>query len=261
MREFFKIPGFPTVIVLGADGVERDRVVGFDGDAAGFVSTLQDWAENKKTLFKYLETWAKDTTDVEWNYRIARRYESRYQNGLGQRYWRNVLKFDPDNQTGYWEEAVFNMAINSIREKSNPAPLQELMAATTNPDYRRSGYFALVRHFESSGDLEKTVTIYEKALQEFPQSTSFLNGFAWFIYEHKQSDRYLQGIKYAEQAVRLEPDADYLWDTLAWLYNAIDEHQKAVEAISKALQLSPDSDYFKQTLTKMKYDLENNSPK
>ncbi len=257
LKEFFKMPGFPTVIVLGPDGVERDRVVGFGGDAARFIAMLEDWAVNKKTLFSLLQTWAKDTTDVEWNYRVAVRYVARYQREFAQRYWNNILKFDPENIAGYTEEAKFHSALYAATEKADPEPLQNFIAKTDNAEYLKTGYVSLIRYYESQGEAKHALQLYAKALEKFPNSVDLLNGCAWFIYEQKLRDEYERGIRLAKRALKLEPKAEYVWDTLAWLYNANGQYKEAVDAMSRALELSPDSDYFKQTLFKMKNDLAN----
>jgi len=67
LRDFFNMIGFPTIIVLGSDGVERDRIVGFGGDAEAFMEKLRNWAQGRETLYSYLEQWADDTTNVEYN--------------------------------------------------------------------------------------------------------------------------------------------------------------------------------------------------
>ena len=123
MREFFNMQGFPTIVVLGSDGVELDRRVGFGGNAEDFVVILQDWAENKNTLFSYLKKWAKDTTDVEWNYRIAMRYVDRFQTDFAQRFWHNVLTLDPQNTAGYHKIAEFNLALHEARTKTETKKL------------------------------------------------------------------------------------------------------------------------------------------
>jgi len=257
LKDFFKMPGFPTVIVLGPDGVERDRMVGFGGDADLFVETLKSWSKNQQTLFSYLQTWAKDTTDVEWNYRIAQRYEQRYQNEFAQRFWKNVIQFDPENVAGYMEEATFRLSLYAAKEKSNPKPLRLFLAKTQDAEYLKSGYFALIQYYQANKDVEKTLEWYNIALQKFPDSIDMLNGCAWFIFETKIKDSYARGIRLARHALELDPKADYVWDTLAWLYHANGDYKEAVDAMSKALALLPDSDYFKQTLLKMKNDLEN----
>lgn len=251
--------GFPTVIVLGADGIELDRTVGFDGHAENFVATLNDWAENNNTLYAFLEKWAQDTTDVEWNYRIALRYVDRYQHTLAVRFLRNVLSLDPDNKAGYKKDAEFHLALHEARSDGNPAKLAEHLETESDTDRLELGYFALARVYEGQNDVANAVRVYEMALEKMPDNANMMNAAAWFIYEQKASQHYAWGIKAAQKAVELAPESASIWDTLAWLYHSDEQYQLAIQAMSRAAELEPDVDYFKQSLQKMKNDLKQKS--
>lgn len=253
------MPGFPTVIVLGADGIELDRTIGFDGDAEKFVMVLQDWSQNKNTLYAYLTEWAKDASDVEWNYRIAERYIDRYQDELALRFWHNILSLDPENKTGYRKAAEFNVALHAARRAGNPTQLAVHLEREMDLERLKLGYLALARVYEGQNDVPNAVKVYQAALEKLPDNTNIMNSAAWFIYEQKATQHYAWGIKTAQRAVELEPQAASIWDTLAWLYHSDGQYHMAVQAMSKAVALEPDIDYFKQSLQKMKNDLQKNS--
>lgn len=259
MREFFTMMGFPTVIVLGADGVELDRMIGFGGDASQFVETIEDWSQNEDTIFSFLEQWAKDTTDVEWNYRIAKRYVDRYQTEFAQRFFHNVLKLDPQDNAGYKRSAEFNIALHEARTESNPDRLAALLETETDQDRLRAGYFSLARVYEGKNDVEKTIATYKAGLEKMPNDAGMMNAAAWFIYEQKASDYYGWGISMAQKAVELLPKEASIWDTLAWLLHTDGQYKAAVDAMSKVVDLDPSSEYSKQMLQQMKNDLEKNS--
>ena len=64
-----------------------------------------------------------------------------------------------------------------------------------------------------------------------------MNEYAWSIFTYKLQDKYKYGIELAEKAVKLKPkDAD-IWDTLAWLYFADGNNQKAISAMKKAVKI------------------------
>ena len=245
---------FPTIIVLRADGVELDRHAGFDGDADKFIAMLKNWSENKNTLYSYLEEWAQDTTDVEWNHRIAERYVDRFQTNLAQRFWHNVLKLDPQNETGYVPVAEFNIALHQARSNGETEKLSMLLETESDPDRLRAGFFILARVYESRNDVDKAVKTYQRALEKMPDDAGFMNACAWFIYEQQARDYYDLGIELAQQAVKLSPEDAGIWDTLAWLLHSDGQYQQAVDAMSKAVELEPDVDYFIQSLKRMKND-------
>lgn len=251
--------GFPTVLVLGSDGVELDRMVGFDGDAKNFVTTLDDWSQNKNTIFSYLKQWAKDTTDVEWNHRIAMRYVDRYQSDFAQRFFQNVLKLDPQDNTGYKKSAEFNIALNDARTNGNPEKLADVLEHETDAERMRLGYRSLARVYEGKNDIENTIATYKTGLEKLPNDAGMMNEAAWFIYEQKASNYYDWGIQIAKKAVEMEPQKASIWDTLAWLLNSNRQYKEAVEAMTKAAQLEPKIEYFQQSLQKMKDDMQKNS--
>jgi tetratricopeptide (TPR) repeat protein len=255
LREFFKMRGFPTIVVLAPDGLERDRMVGFDGDSEKFMTTLEDWAVDKNTIVSYLNRWAKDSTDVEWNYRIAERYINRGQSDLSQPFFNRVVRLDADDVNGYLPETHFQLAVHQLRNLSNPAPLNELMAAETDLGRLNAGYSILISFYEDQKDTVKTVDAYREALKKLPDSSHMMNGCAWFIHTNSLKDLYSWGIEVAERAVALEPDDAAIWDTLAWIYHDAGRLDKAVDAAQKSLDLAPKVQYHIDTLQKMKNDL------
>jgi tetratricopeptide (TPR) repeat protein len=255
LREFFKMRGFPTIVVLAPDGLERDRMVGFDGDAEKFMATLEDWAADKSTIVSYLNRWAKDSTDVEWNYRIAERYIDRAQSELSQPFFERIIRLDAADVNGYLPEAHFQLAVHQLRSLSNPAPLNELMAVETDQGRLQAGYSILTSYFEDQKDTTKTVEAYREGLKKLPESTNLMNGCAWFIHSDALKDLYPWAIELAERAVTIEPDDASIWDTLAWNYYDAGRLDKAVDAAQKALDLAPKVQYHVDTLQKMKNDL------
>ena len=255
MREFFNMRGFPTIIVLGADGVELDRMVGFGGDAEKFTSTIGDWAGNRNTIFAYLKKWAQDTTDVEWNYRIAKRYVERAQMDLAQRFFRNVLKLDPQDKAGHRQAAEFNIVLHEARNTGNPEKLAAHLETEAEKERMRVGYFSLARLYEGKPDVPAALSTYRTALEKMPDDAGLMNACAWFIYEQEASEHYPWGIEIAKKAVELEPEAASIWDTLAWLLHSNGQYREAVDAMTKVVALEPDAEYFQETLKKMKNDL------
>ena len=251
--------GFPTIIVLGADGVELDRQVGFGGDAEEFVTTIKDWAQNQNTLFASMQEWEKDTTNVEWNYKIAMRYSNRYQNDLALRFFKNILDLDPKDKAGYKHIAQFNVALQYARNSGDPSNLEAHLESETDEDRIQTGYFSLARIYEGKEDVPNALRVYKAAFEKMPSNTNLMNACAWFIYEQKASEHYAWGIEVAQKAVALEPGSASIWDTLAWLLHSDGQYQKAVDAMATCVKLEPDGEYFSQTLAQMKSDLEKNS--
>lgn len=252
MRDYFNMKGFPTVVVLGPDGMERDRILGYDQDADKFIKMITEFAENQNTILSFIQSFQKDTTDVEANFKVAKRYVERYQEEHAQRYFNNVLKFDPDDNKGYQKQANFYVVKYEAENKKNTKRLQELLQNETDPFMIESGYDALIRNSSNLGDFDNAVLLYKTMLEKLPENANLMNDAAWFVYQKKLVQEYAWAISLAEDAVKLEPKADNIWDTLAWLCYEKGENERAIEAMGKAVELRPDIDYYKQSLQKIK---------
>ena len=52
----------------------------------------------------------------------------------------------------------------------------------------------------------------------------------------------------AEKALKMNPDAAYIWDTLGWLYFAAGIRDNAIDAMKKAITLDPQKKDYRKNL-------------
>ena len=79
-----------------------------------------------------------------------------------------------------------------------------------------------------------------------------MNSYAWDIFELKLKNHYARGIEVAQKAVKLEPDAAAIWDTLGQLQFEAGNVEEAIEAMQKAVDLEPETASFKENLERYK---------
>jgi hypothetical protein len=72
LREQYKYPGYPTTILMTADGEELDRIVGFSGNKDEYFQTLKDYTEGRGTLGDYLKRLKNTPDDFEANYTVLK---------------------------------------------------------------------------------------------------------------------------------------------------------------------------------------------
>ncbi|MCK5739974.1 hypothetical protein KAH55_12355, partial [bacterium] len=113
-------------------------------------------------------------------------------------------------------------------------------------------YIVTTRHFERQGQPDKVLDYYEEAFDKFEPSAGMLNACAWFVFQHKMSEKYIWGIELAEKATAMAPDDAGIWDTLGWLYFANGEIENAIAAETKAAELDTAVVEFKDALAKFK---------
>ncbi len=72
------------------------------------------------------------------------------------------------------------------------------------------------------------------------------------FYSHSLTRNHAHAIEIARCAVELDPKAAATWDTLAWLYAADGNQEKACIAMEQAIAADPNEPLYKQGLEKIK---------
>jgi D-alanyl-D-alanine carboxypeptidase len=202
-------------------------------------------------MMKKLE---KSPDDVHLMYRIAKKYQENKDDYEASLMYEEILKHDPEDKYGYKTEALFWKASYDGVIWKKPENLITFIAE--HKDYKdiQDAYKWLAKTYKRRNEMDKAVQVYKDAINTLGKDADFYNHVAWWVYENKVKEEYETAIKYAEEAVTLNPDACYIWDTLAQLYAINGEYQKAVEASEKALSLAPENQYdeYQKELKKIK---------
>ena len=202
-------------------------------------------------LLKDLE---KSPDDVHLMVRIARKQQENKDDYEASLMYERILKQDPDDAYGYKTDALFWKASYDGVIHKKPENLISFIAG--HQDYKdiQDAYRWLAKTYKRRNEMAKAVQVYKEALHIFIKDADFYNHFAWWVYENKVENEYETAINYTKEAVTLNPDAYYIWDTLAWLYFENGQQQLAVEASEKALSLAPENQYdeYENRLNKIK---------
>lgn len=195
----------------------------------------------------------KSPNDVHLMYRLARKYQKINEDYDASLIYKKILQADPEDHYGYKTDALFWNASYQGVIHHNPEKLIAFIAE--HPDYKdiQDAYRWLVRTYKRRNEMDKAVKVYHDALKVFNNDAEFYNHYAWWVYENEVESEYETAIKYTKNAVEINSEAFYIWDTLAWLYFVSGEQQKAVEASEKALSLAPEDQYgdYEQTLKRI----------
>jgi tetratricopeptide (TPR) repeat protein len=189
--------------------------------------------------------------NVKLNYKLAKKYVSRWEGEQAKPYFETVLKLDPQNEKGFKTESVFNLALYETRYKKNAEALIKFLTQNSDEKYYEQGYSNLLGYYKKTKDQESMVKTYETMVTKMDADAGLYNQYAWFIYQERKKDKYDRGIKLAKKAVDLKPDAAHIWDTLAWLHFEKGNKDKALKAMKKAVELEPETKGFKENLKKM----------
>jgi len=253
-RQEFRVPGYPTVILFDSSGQEIERLIGFNNDKEAYYEKLLNYAQGINTLRALRDSFQQDSNNVDLNYKLGMRHIDRYEYQKALPYLENVLNLDPGNQSGYHDDCLFYKAIYQARYADNVQPLRKYLAGDPEKKYLLNGYFTLIGYYQQQEDTVMSLATYQEAIDRLPQNTTFLNSCAWYIYTNKIERKYDWAISLAQKAVQIDPEADHIWDTLAWLYYEKGELSKAVAAMTKAVELAPDQTSYKENLAKFQQE-------
>jgi tetratricopeptide (TPR) repeat protein len=199
-----------------------------------------------------LDELANKPEDVEQNMIVARKYLARWEGRMARPYFEKILHLDRKNKYGYNELATCEIAINDVWDQRNPDALEAFLKTSQNEELLKKSYSVLRRAYKHIKDSKNLIRIYEAETSRFKDDASILNEYAWYIHTEKLEAKYNKGVELAKQALKLKPEKANIWDTLAWLYDDINQKDKAIEAIQKAVELAPDKEGYKENLEKIK---------
>jgi len=245
----FNVSSYPTVILLDKEGKEIDRIVGF-GSSEHFMLTVRRYLAGERTLSWYHSEFEKNGNNPKFAYALTRKYKDRDDYDKVAIYSQKILEIDPDDKTGFGEEARFNIARASARngDVSNLKAFNE--GLTNDSKFQARSYSLIVNFYVKNDDRENVLKTYEDAIIRMSDNAGTMNDYAWHILSRKIVSHYARGIEVAERALKLKPGSDAIWDTLGQLHFANGNAEAAIKAMKKASELKPDKKSYKEHIAR-----------
>jgi len=144
----YRIRGYPTILFLNSSGEEVERVVGYR-EAADFEGVMREVLESGQSLHELMEVLKAEPNDPEANYLVAMRQLKNEDFSKAIIHLKKVIEADPENSSGYLDEAEFEMLMLRTKDFANqmlPLLIVIERGKTVNLD-------ALARLQESRGPL------------------------------------------------------------------------------------------------------------
>lgn len=248
VREYHVV-GYPTVLVLDAQGQELERVFGFQGPEE-FARSLRRIRYGQLSFGELFSDFAAPgaggrvvPSAYERGFHAATRGDYETADTL----LRGVVAADPTNVSGYASRAMFALAkyrflrgaqaydqaireLTALRARYPESPEAAWVPAQIGIAHARAG---------RAGD---AVAAFRAMVQADPADADAVNAVAFTMY--------LEGIgladaaTWAETALEQVPDNHALWDTLAEIRFAQGDAAGAIEAIDQAIVAAPDYAYY-----------------
>ncbi len=185
---------------------------------------------------------------MDVNFKLAEKYQDRYETDKTTPYYEKVLELDPDDEKGHKIEASYQVALSYARTEQNVDPLKAFIA--TNPDekYLLNAYSTLASTYSRKKDNENTVATYEEALQKLPDNARLMFSYASSIFRGKMEDLYEKGLELNEKAKTIDPDYEVsaIYNLVTY-YENIEDNDKIIETFENAIQDLPDNTGIKSS--------------
>ncbi|MFQ6037061.1 MAG: hypothetical protein ACE5LV_00430 [Candidatus Aminicenantales bacterium] len=244
MYKRFNIRATPTVMLLDKDGSEVDWHVGYGPPPEKFLERLEKSVQGIDTFKALSARFAQEPENVEVVFKLARKYDRRYDQPKALELYRKVLELDPDGSKGtteYEGEAVTfteyaEYAIGAIQvfgAKRDPEPLKAFIKAHPESPLVKSAYQRLSSYYRFSGPKEEARAFFEEYTSRYGDDPYALSDYVARILRDKENlDRGIELAETIKEILKVNPEPYFMKD-LAELYMLKEEKDKAEEVFGK----------------------------
>ena len=248
----YKVHAYPTLIVLGPDGKEIDRQLGYL-DPAEFITTIDGFRKGIGTIADLENQLRKNPNDVELMYKVGTKHADAGRSGDAAAVLTKVIGADPQNTKGRNSDILYMLgeAYYMDERYADAKPYFDQLVkeyGTTDAGYEGMKRLAATEY--KLGNNDAAVATYWKSTEQKPNDPNVLNGFAWFCAQRKIGlDK---ALPVAQKAAELSGRDPGILDTLAEVYFAMGDFDNAIKVEQEASAKDPDDKYMKEQVEKFK---------
>jgi tetratricopeptide (TPR) repeat protein len=247
----YKVSAYPTMIVIGPDGKEVDRHLGYL-EPAEYISTVDGYRKGVGTIAALEAQLKSRPDDVELLYQVGTKHAEAGRSEEAAVPLNKVLKLDPNNNERNAEILYSLGEAYYMDEKYADAKpyFTRLVTDYKDSEIAADGYKRLAGTEYKLGNADAAVATYEKTLTGKENDAGALNGFAWFCAKRKIGlDK---ALPVAQKAADLSGRDPGILDTLAEVYFARAEYENAIKVEEEALAKNPKDQYTKDQIARFK---------
>jgi tetratricopeptide (TPR) repeat protein len=166
----YRVKSYPTVMVLRKDGTEMDRIVGYYR-APEFISQVEDYLAGRNTLASYAAMEPDSGSDPGYMARLAERYLYHGDDEQASKRFHRVIEIDPQNRSGLVDDALYQLARLSRRNKDYAADrryAQRIIERYPTSDMYRAAILEVAGAYRREGKLKDALPIYIDYAKRFP---------------------------------------------------------------------------------------------
>ncbi len=242
-------------MAIGSDGSEVDWLLGYSPPPDNFLEKLEQTLKGIDTFKSLSERFAKEPRNLEVVFKLAQKYDRRYDEKKALELYQEVLAIDPEGKMGttdyneekvtYTEYAEFSIgAIKVYSIKSDPEPIKAFIKKHPESKMLKSAYESLSNYYRARGSKEETAAFYEDYTSRWPEDPDVLSSYVSRIIRDK--DNFDKGIELAEKIkniMKYNPNPSYM-KSFAELYMLKEAKDKAEEIYGETFMDEQVSDLF-----------------
>jgi tetratricopeptide (TPR) repeat protein len=246
----FRVRAYPTLLVLGPDGKEIGRYIGYLPPDQ-FVEVIGAYAAGKSQLEALEAQLAKNPDDFDLLVNTGVIHADAGRAAQAVPLFEKALTLDPTNERKRRDEVYYAMGdawYGAGDFKAAKSAYERLTREFPESDYYEDGVGMLARCEYKLGNTDEAVALYWKITEPRQDDYKALNAFAWFCSQRKIGLD--QALPAAVKAVELSNRDAGVLDTLAEVYFAQGDYDNALKVGQEALSKEPEDTYFKDQVAK-----------
>jgi tetratricopeptide (TPR) repeat protein len=231
------------------DGAEVDWIVGYGPPAEDFQKKIDLVIAGTGTYKSIATKVAADPSNVEANFRLAEKWEDRYDQAKTAEFYKKVIALDPDGtkgtteygrdkaQVSFTQLAEFNVASSAMSARPpDVAPFLAFVMKYPDSQIVKDAYGRVGSFYGRQGAKEDATRFYEDYNKRFPGEVMAYSGWVTrIIFDKEPLDK---GIELAQKAISLSQGRAAMsgWQNLGRLYILKGDKAKAIDAADQMMK-------------------------
>jgi len=233
-------------MIIDSDGSEYDWILGYNPPPDNFRDRLEMALRGEDTFKSISAAYAKDPKNVDTVFKLARKYDDRFDRVKSAEKYKEVIALDPEGKTGsytteytkitvpYTQYAEFAIATaNLFGQKPDLGPAKAFIRKYPESKLVKEAYDRMSRYFTYQASKEEAAGFFPEYTAKYPNDVRVQA--AWLARIVKDREPLDKGVELAariEELTRDNPIPDINHD-IADFYFLKDDATKAEEAYGK----------------------------